>query len=284
MAEGKAIFIKIKQKAQQWLGEQTRISLWGNSWIALALNVLLIVFLFSIVVIVFFYIHLPRTTNHGEQHYVPNLVGMHADEVPSFLEARNFRHAFADTSYNPNYAPLTVIRQTPLPDAAVKINRRIYVTINAENPPFTEIPNFLGYSTKTAQNELQKARLQIGKITMVPSPDKNAVQEVWYKGTKVSEEALERGFRVPEGAEIDVKVGSGEKRNKRFSVPKVVGRNWEEAEFILLGSGLNVGQVNFVYAPDKTLHEVVRQNPSNEKIALGETVDLWVISHYKEEE
>lgn len=278
----KAVWSSVKEKVQHWFGEQTRVSLWGNSWLALGLNAALILLIFGVFIFFFFYLYLPRTTNHGEKHYVPNLVGMNAEEVADFLEARSFRHAFADTSYNPNYAPLTIIRQNPLPEAAVKVNRRIYLTVNAETPPFTEIPNFLGYSTKTAQNELREARLSVGKITMVPSPDKNAVQEIWYKGTKVTEEALKKGFRVPEGAKIDIKVGSGQDRNKKFPMPRVVGRNWEEAEFIILGSGLNVGQVNFVYQPDKKLHEVLRQEPASGKISVGETIDLWVVSHYKE--
>ncbi|MGF1533146.1 MAG: PASTA domain-containing protein [Bernardetiaceae bacterium] len=281
---------KIKQLGSllsQFWQNQTKVSLWGNSWLALALNLLLMGLIFSVILFVFFYVHLPRVTNHGEQHYVPNLIGMPLEEVDGFLAARNFRYQIADTSYNTTYPPLSVIRQTPLSNAAVKVNRRIYLTINAEKPPLTQVPNFLGYSAKTAQNELQQAKLAIGKITMIPSPDKNAVQEIWYQGKRISEESLKRGFMVPEGAKIDIKVGSGEDRNSKFLVPKVVGRDWEEAEFVILGSGLNVGQVNFVYDLARPLHQVVRQEPSaenNAKISVGETIDIWVISHYKEEE
>ncbi|MEM6299424.1 MAG: PASTA domain-containing protein [Bacteroidota bacterium] len=280
----KAILEKIKQKVAAFVGEQTRISLWGNSWIALLLNLGVMALIFGIVVFIFFYVHLPATTNHGERHYVPDLVGMDLEEARDYLEERSFRHQIADTSYNPNFKPREVIRQNPLPEAAVKVNRRIYLTINAESAPLTKVPYFIGYSSKTAQNELQTAKLRVGKITMIPHEAKNAVQEVWYKGRRISEESLERGFEVPEGSSIDLKVGSGQGDNKGFGVPPLVGKNWEEAEFTALGNGLNLGIVHFVYDPEQPLHKVIKQSPASGDIKVGETVDIWVISHTKEDE
>ncbi len=280
----KSVLEKVKHKLTEFVGEQTRISLWGNSWIALVLNLGVMALMFGTVVFVFFYIHLPAATNHGERHYVPDLVGMDLGEARDYLEERSFRHQVADTSYNPNFKPREIIRQNPLPDAAVKVNRRIYLTVNAESAPLTKVPYFIGYSSKTAQNELQTAKLRIGKITMIPHEAKNAVQEVWYKGKRISEEMLEKGFTVPEGSSIDLKVGSGQGDNEPVKVPKVQGMDWEEAEFVINGYGLNVGMVNFVYDLEQPLHKVVKQSPTvSEKIKVGETIDIWVISHTKED-
>src|SRR5689334_5867694 len=80
--------------------------------------------------VVYFYIYLPGTTNHGESITVPDLTGMKLEELSDFLSQHELRYEIDDSTYSEEYPPLTILRQYPRAGAAVKENRVIYVSVN----------------------------------------------------------------------------------------------------------------------------------------------------------
>ncbi|WKN30538.1 PASTA domain-containing protein [Porifericola rhodea] len=238
------------------------------------------------ILVVFFYVYLPNTTNHGETVTVPDLEGIHLDDIDEFLTKRNLRfEVLSDSGFTTEYEPFTILNQYPLPGSKVKENRKIFLTLNAVNPPKVKMPDLVDGSVKNAQLVLQSYGLERGNIKYVPDLAQNAVLEQKFEGKDI-----EAGTFIPKGSKIDLVVGDG-LGNTVLEVPDVNGMDLEEAEFIIVGSGLKVGSVLLQEAdpegrnarevvenaaPDER-YVVVRQNPGSErKVRIGEEIDIWL--------
>lgn len=244
---------------------------------------------FTVVVFVF-YIWLPITTNHGESITVPDIQGLTLDELEDFLENRNLRFEVTpDSSYSPDFPPMAVLRQVPKPNTKVKENRKIYVTINAESPPLVRMPRVEDLSLKSAQMTLKSYDLKLGRVKYVPDVFFGVVHEARMDGRVVLE-----AEKVPKGSVINLIVGDGQ-GNTVFQSPMLLGLDQEEAEFVIIGSGLRVGKIRDTsknmagfYEIDSVGSEVIeyrsispgtvqQQYPRPEKILrIGDPIDLWV--------
>ena len=221
--------------------------------------------------LVFFYVYLPSTTNHGESITVPELEGEAYDNLDKILTTRSLRYEVTDSSYSGEYPPLTVLRQEPRAGSQVKENRKIYVWLNAENPPKVKMPDLIDGSVKNAQMVLESYQLLLGDIRYVPDLAQNAVLEQWYNGKKIS-----AGTNIPKGSKINLVVGDG-LGNTLFEVPNVIGMEKDEAEIVAVGSGLKIGTIIYEVNKDHMPGSVIRQEPpAGGSIRIGETIDLWV--------
>ncbi len=244
----------------------------------------------SFVVVIVFYVWLPISTNHGESITVPDIQGLPFDELEDFLEKRDLRFEVTpDSSYSPDFPPLAVLRQVPKPNAKVKEFRKIYVTLNAENPPLVKMPRLEDSSLKAAQMTLKSYDLKLGTIRYVADEIFGVVHEGRMNGRAVFE-----GEKVPKGTVIDLIVGDG-RGNTVFQSPMLLGLEQEEAEFVIIGSGLKVGKITNTnkklagfYETDSIGNEIIeykdiapgtiqQQYPRPEKILrIGDPIDLWV--------
>lgn len=257
-----------------------------NSVKDVLVHLAIIVLLVVIVLVLFFYVYLPSTTNHGETVTVPDLEGIHLDDIDEFLTKRNLRYEILkDSGYTAEYAPFTILNQHPAPGSKVKESRKVFLTLNALNPPKVKMPNLVDGSVKNAQLVLQSYGLERGNIKYVPDLAQNAVLEQNYEG-----KSIEAGTFIPKGSKIDLVVGDG-LGNTVLEVPDVNGMDLEEAEFIIVGSGLKLGSILFQDAQQagKDAREVldnavpgeryvvVKQNPTSErKVRIGVEVDIWL--------
>lgn len=244
-----------------------------------------------LILIIVFYVWLPISTNHGETITVPDVQGLTVDELEEFLEKRNLRYeATADSSYSPDFPPLAVLNQVPAPNTKVKENRKIYVTLNSETPPLVKCPKLIDLSLKAAQMVLRSYNLKLGDVDYVPDPDVfGTVHEARIDGR-----VLYEGERIEKGSVVDLIVGDGY-GNTVFQSPNLIGLDREEAEFVIIGSGLKVGKVNFTdkskagfNAIDSTGADIIeyreispgtvqQQYPRPERrLKIGDPVDLWV--------
>lgn len=241
----------------------------------------------------FFYVYLPATTNHEETITVPELEGIHLSEIDEFLTKRNLRYEVTrDSGYSDKYPPKSILKQYPEPGDKVKENRKIYLTLNAENPPEVKMPKLIDGSVKNAQMVLESYNLRLGEIKYVPDLAQNAVLEQWYNGNEI-----EPGTRIPKGSKINLVVGDG-LGNQQLTVPDLEGMEFESAEFVIIGSGLKIGSViqsngtneeigsdsleTIESSPTKMV--VTRQNPEpGGKIRIGEVVDLWLEEKQKQD-
>lgn len=113
--------------------------------------------------------------------------------------------------------------------------------------------------------------LERGDIVYVPDIGINVVLEQKYRGVTVPE-----GFEIPKGARIDLVVGDG-LGNQILAVPDLKGMDEVEAEFLILGSSLRVGNKYYLDTDSVGAGKVLRQTPQpTTRVKTGELIDLWI--------
>jgi eukaryotic-like serine/threonine-protein kinase len=235
------------------------------------LHLVIVLLTGAILVVGFFNVYLPYTTHHGETITVPNLQGMHKDQLEEFLGDRDLDFQIDDSTYHSGAQPFLVFQQYPLPGSKVKQNRKIYVSINARNPPLVKMPNLLSRSFLNAQRELENSGLILGETKLVPDLQFNAVLKQQFRGRDIAP-----GAEIPKGSKIDLSIGDG-LSNRELDVPDVTGMPLDEAITVLVGSGLQKGTVIEEAKEGVPFQTVLRQKPeAKTKIREGDIVDLWI--------
>ena len=255
-----------------------------NSPVGLLIHLGIILVLTAVALLGFFYVYLPSATHHNETVTVPDLEGISMSDIDEFLTKRNLNYeVLADSGFTEEYEPQAVLVQYPLAGAKVKENRKIFLTLNAKNPPKVKMPALVDGSVKNAQLVLESYGLELGNIKYVPDLAQNAVLEQRYDG-----KTIPPGDMISKGSRIDLLVGDG-LGNTLLEVPDLNGLEMEEAEIVIIGSGLKVGGILF---RDASLSErdpkdenqqqqdrlvIVKQSPSaGSNIRIGEEVDVWL--------
>ncbi len=241
--------------------------LWINILLALGLS-LLVLFLF--------FQTLEFWTNHGEYLRVPDVKGKNYKEAADLLDKAGFDVVVQDSVYYDSIAPLVIIKQFPDPDATVKVNRTIYLTINRSIAPLIDMPNLVGMSFRNAELEIRAKGLKLGDTTYVPDIAKNAVKDQLVGGV-----TFKPGTPVAMGTKISLVLGAGI-GNEDIAVPDLFGMPYSEALILLESSGINLG----VVLPDADLKDTLSgfvywQNPDrmNEerkinRIRSGQMMDI----------
>ena len=232
-----------------------------------------------VLILIFFYYFLPTYTNHGETITVPDLKGMAFEELDDYLAQRELRFEVEqDSGYSAEHQPLTVLKQYPAEGSKVKANRKLFINLNKTTPRKVIMPNLIDGSVKSAQMVLESYGLELGNIEYRADLAQNAVLEQRLKGN-----LIEPGDSIYQGSKVDLIVGDG-LGNQMLEVPALLGMDFEDAEFTVIGSGLRLGSV-LNAAPVDTLPigAVIRQVPTaGSSIRIGEDVDLWVIGYDEE--
>ncbi|MCH7396445.1 PASTA domain-containing protein [Belliella sp. DSM 107340] len=221
---------------------------------------------------IFLKVFLPSFTNHGETVSVPDLDGFEYSEIESYLENRNLRYEInIDSGFNAEIKPLTVLKQTPKAGTKVKSGRKIYLTLNSKNAPMIKMPNLVNSQLKNVQEILSNIGLVRGDIKYVPDIGQNVVLEQKYRGRNISE-----GFEIAKGSQIDLVVGDG-LGNQILDVPNLIGMDEVDAEFLIIGSGLRMGRINYVTTDTVPQGTIIRHlPPSGAEVKSGEPIDLWI--------
>jgi beta-lactam-binding protein with PASTA domain len=206
----------------------TKKPLWQNLLAGVILSVTLVgIFLLLLNVL----------TNHGDYLTVPDVKGMYYDSVTAELEQQGFEVVIQDSIYVDTIGPSIIIKQSPDPEATVKVNRVIYLTINCVVPPTIAMPNLIGMSFRNALLELKSVGLSMGDTTFIPDIAKNAVKDQLSDGT-----AIKPGTTIRMGTKIDLLIGSGV-IGEEVPVPDLFGLSYSEAKVVLEVNGLNTGVV-----------------------------------------
>ena len=234
----------------------------------------ILVFLLGLI----FTLSLNWITQHGVARTVPSVTGKNIDEVRDLLEDQGFQVVIQDSVYYDSLAPSVVIKQIPAPDAVVKVNRTVYVTINRVVPPDVEMPNLVGYSFRNAELVLSNMGLRLGDTTFRPDFAKNSVLEQLYKG-----QIIAPGTKLKVGSAISLVLGTGI-GNEEMAVPRLLGLTYAEAKILLEAQGIILGAV----IPDPLVRDttsafVYRQSPNAKdekgrqfRIRPGQMMDIWL--------
>jgi beta-lactam-binding protein with PASTA domain len=247
----------------------TRKPLWMNILFGLIL-VLALLFIFIA--------SLDWITNHGVARTVPSVTGKTFEQVSADLEARGFELVVQDSVYYDSVKPGIVVKQFPEPDAVVKVNRTVYITVNRTVPPDVEMPNLIGYTYRNAEMVLKNMGLRVGDTTFRPDFAKNSVLEQAFNG-----QPIKPGAKIRMGSAISLVIGSGVGAND-MPVPKLVGLTYEEARILLQAQGLILVPVSIdPLVRDTAAAFVSRQNPVPKsedgfqlRIRPGQMVDVWL--------
>jgi len=243
-----------------------------SSWKQLLKHLAIFAGISLLAITFFFYIYLPGVTNHGETITVPDLEGMHLEELEDFVGKRNLRYEVSDSSYSAKYDPLTVLSQFPKAGANVKENRKIYLTVNSFIPPSTKMPDLIDRSLRNAELELSSYELKRGRIILKPSPFENAVLEQLYQGKEIIP-----GTIIAKGSVIDLEVGDGY-GTRRFPLPGFIGMPIDEVLVSISGMDLRQGTILNDTGANDELGFVYRQLPEEgSEIKVGQSVDFWIV-------
>jgi beta-lactam-binding protein with PASTA domain len=213
-------------------------------------------------------------THHGESIEVPDLRGMPLEELDDFLAERNLKYQIVDSIFDGTRTGGTVLEQDPAALSRVKVNRTLYLTINAALPPKVKMPDLIDVSFRQAEAILQTFGLKTGDVTYVPDLAKNAVLEQKYKGS-----GIKPGVEIYKGSSIDLVLGDG-MGTTDVVVPHLVGLSYPDALTVLRGASLNPGGVYFDEDIQDSLDAVVyRQEPESGTgitISQGDKIDLYL--------
>jgi beta-lactam-binding protein with PASTA domain len=152
------------------------------------------------------------------------------------------------------------------------------------------MPNIINGSVKNAQLILKSYDLKLGQIKYVPDLAMNAVIKIYKDGDSLSVDGL-----IEKGSIIDLDVGDG-LGNQIFNAPDLIGLDFDEAKFTIIGSGLRVGLINyqdsgFVYNKiiddlGNEIYEKTKINPGrifkqfpekDVRVKIGRKVNLWIV-------
>ncbi len=240
-------------------------------------HILLVMVVFALLVLLFLQ-SLRFFTRHGTYLKVPDVSNRSVGEASDLLEDMGFEVLVQDSVYYDTLPPLTVVRQFPDPDASVKVNRIVYLTVNRAVPPEIEMPNLVGMSIRSAELELKTRGLKVGDISYKPDYAKNAVLEQLAGKT-----SIKPGTKVTMGTTISLVLGEGVGAEE-IPVPDLFGMNFEEAVTLIEASGFIVGVVVPDVTPiDTAAAFVFRQHPERfspdgviNRLRRGQMIDMRI--------
>ncbi|MBL0056457.1 MAG: PASTA domain-containing protein [Chitinophagaceae bacterium] len=243
--------------------------LWVNIAAAAALTFLL-VFIFLRM--------LGWITRHGDHLTVPDVMGKKTDKAIALLEMQGFDVQIQDSIYTDTAAAGVVLKQLPDPNATVKVNRTVFLTVNRLVPPMIDMPKLEGQTLRFALDMLTRSHLQLADTIYRPNFMMGSILEQQLNGVRIPEKT-----KVQWGSRITLIVGGG-LGNQQMLVPELVGLTYAEAKAVLEGNGIDIGAVIATgVVRDTASAYVYRQNPErfDEEskpiyIQAGQVMDLYI--------
>lgn len=245
------------------------------------MNMLLAFLLVSLVLLVFVG-SLGIITRHNKVLKIPMVTGKPMRTATSLLNDMGFETSIQDSVYIDTIPPLTVIRQFPEADAAVKINRTVYLTVNRAVPPLIAMPRLVG-SFRSAVMILKQFGLKLGDTSYRPDFAKNSILSQQYNGQEIRP-----GTKIPMGSAISLVLGSGVSKTT-MAVPDMFGMTYEEAKATLDSMGIGMVPVMDPGVTTSQTAYIYRQHPDRltderkiNRIRPGQMIDLWLSAERKE--
>jgi beta-lactam-binding protein with PASTA domain len=238
---------------------------------------LLLVVLISVILLLGTLLGLKIYTHHGQAILVPNLTGLTINEVRDVVSSRRLRYEVIDSIYTEAVPRGTVVKQNPRPNSKVKLNRRLFITMNAVHQERVSMPRLVDLSDRQARLAIENAGLMLGEISYRPYYARGSVLQQKYNGS-----VIEEGTMIPKGASIDLVLGMG-LSDEKTTVPDLVGLDLMLAKEAIQRRFLNFGIATYDATveteEDSLLAFVYRQDPpySDESlINKGIEVFVWM--------
>ena len=229
-----------------------------------------------------FFASLHWFTRHGEETIIPSVKGKDVASAVSQLRKMHF-DVYIDSTYEPAFKPLTILKQVPDSGSTVKQGRTVFLTVNMLTPPRIPMPNLVSLSYRSAEMLLKNNKLLVGDTISKPDFAAGSVLEQLYNGAPVRP-----GEMIQQGSKISLVIGNG-RGNTEWDVPDVSGLSVDEARTIL-------NQYNLVltFSPKDQMSQIsdtpsaliVDQSPrasdgagKKNRIKMGDVIDLIIDQH-----
>jgi len=219
-------------------------------------------------------------TKHGTSLKVPTFVGLDLDEANRLAEDGKLNLLVIDSStYNPKVEGGIILEQSPTPDAKVKEQRSVYLTISKSIPNDVSLPDLVGnYDATNYARKLQRKGLksQIGKKVFDANQQPNTILYIKINGEKYTDDDISKGVSIPEGTMIDLIVT--DQGGTYTDLPELNCLTYSEVKFILDSYNLNIGSIiNDATIKDQKTAYVWKQRPAyrdGKIINVGASVDI----------
>lgn len=247
---------------------------WVNLLAAIVIAVLLIFLVLKMLGVL---------TRHGAYLKVPAVTGMSTEAAIKLLEKQGFDVYIQDSVFTDTVKRGTVLKQLPDPNATVKVNRTVFITVNRYVPPMIDMPKLEGQNLAFAIKMLERNHLKLGDTTFRPDFMMGSVLEQQYNGTRIPEKS-----KIQWGSTIDLVIGGG-LEDKQMAVPSLIGMTYADAKAYLDANGISLGAV----IPDGLLTDtasayVFKQRPDRLDvdnmliyIRSGQLMDIWISQQMK---
>lgn len=222
-------------------------------------------------------------TRHGEYLKVPAVTGMKTVDAVKLLEKQGFEVYVQDSVFTDTAARGVVLKQLPDPDATVKINRTVFITVNREVPPMMEMPRLEGQNLNFALTLLERNHLKLGDTIYKPSFMLGSVLEQQYNGQRIKEKE-----KIQWGSRITLVIGGG-LAGEQIQVPDLIGLTFAEAKAYLEEHQINMGAIvpdgkitdtasSFVYQQRPQVYDIDKRP---QFIQPGQVMDLYIAQAMK---
>jgi eukaryotic-like serine/threonine-protein kinase len=215
------------------------------------------------------FIIMPHYTNYNKGVTVPDVTKISLEEAEAQLEKYGLRHEILDRRAHSAYPANYIIDQSPSPRQIVKPNRKVYLTVNSDVTPQTEVPNVVGLHLRNAELQLENHGLTVGTISYESSRFRNTILR----------QSVAPGDTVSRGTVINLAVSDG-LGSRMVDVPDVEGMRLSEAQQAITRAGLRVGEIRFQPSRDYTPNTVISFTPNEEQLTEGESLLLIVAERF----
>ena len=145
-------------------------------------------------------------TEHGVAVIVPDITGLQESDAVNKLVQHHVEGVAEDHVYIKGIPFGEITAQRPVANAKVKRGRKIYLTVSSGNHPMIAVPDIADNSSlRQAESRLRAAGFKLAPNDTIPG-ELDWVYGVRYNGRELQGEEL-----VPEGAELTLIIGGGNK-------------------------------------------------------------------------
>jgi len=211
---------------------------------------------------------LPWYVNAGGIVVVPKVVGVKFDDAKRLLDSIGLNGMKGEVRMDREHAAGTVILQNPGDGAKVKRGRRVYLAISG-GELLAIVPNIKGRTLRDAKFSLEREGLRMGTIEYQSSDE--------YPPNTIIDQLTPTGLRVKRETFVSVVVSQGVVTEK-IPIPDLYGKTLAEAQKILSGGYLKLGNITYVPSPDLLPNTIIQQFPhAGELVQNGQAVDLIIV-------
>ncbi|MEN1785436.1 MAG: PASTA domain-containing protein [Bacteroidota bacterium] len=148
---------------------------------------------------------LKRTTNHSSFVEVPNFSKMSVMEMREAAEESGLQYEVLDsTNYDPEFPRFSILEQNPPAGTKVKINRKIYFTVNPSGYKKVTVPRIIQVTQRNATSMLRAVGLDVQRVTYINELGKDMVYYLKYKGKEINP-----GDKLPKTSKLELICGNG---------------------------------------------------------------------------